>query len=261
MRLDHRTDQAGPGCRARFGTSPRCRGSRTTGTSPCSAAEQHLPCAQMFELHSAPAPQPAPIGFLPQLPPMQVLGARQSASVEQFVRQAPFGAAYVRRARFAAGPRAGPGAVARPGRGQRRARAAAGLADDAGAETRARAGAVTHAGPAADGGRLGRATLARVRPGGRRQTGPLGARRHAGEAGVRARGVAADPLGAELGRALGRRRRTARRSAWAGGRRRPACRSSRRRCRPSWGCRPARPWGLRRAPALAAAAAAAQARA
>ena len=57
---------------------------------PVQAAEQHLPCAQTFELHSASAPQPAPIGFLPQLPPIQVLGARQSASVEQFVRQAPF---------------------------------------------------------------------------------------------------------------------------------------------------------------------------
>ena len=57
---------------------------------PVHAAEQHLPCAQMLELHSASAPQPAPIGFLPQLPPMHVLGARQSASVEQFVRQAPF---------------------------------------------------------------------------------------------------------------------------------------------------------------------------
>jgi hypothetical protein len=57
---------------------------------PVHAAEQHLPCAQTFELHSASAPQPAPIGFLPQLPPIQVLGARQSASVEQFGRQAPF---------------------------------------------------------------------------------------------------------------------------------------------------------------------------
>jgi hypothetical protein len=29
---------------------------------------QHLPCAQNMELHSASAPQLAPIGFLPQLP-------------------------------------------------------------------------------------------------------------------------------------------------------------------------------------------------
>lgn len=54
---------------------------------PVHVVEQHLPCAQMSELHSALAPQLAPIGFLPQLPPMQVLGARQSASVEQLVRQ------------------------------------------------------------------------------------------------------------------------------------------------------------------------------
>ena len=43
----------------------------------------------MVELHSVPAPQLAPIGFLPQLPPAQSLGARQSASVEQVVLQRP----------------------------------------------------------------------------------------------------------------------------------------------------------------------------
>jgi hypothetical protein len=48
---------------------------------------QHLPWAQNIELHSASLPQLAPIGFLPQLPPTQVLGDTQSASVEQVVRQ------------------------------------------------------------------------------------------------------------------------------------------------------------------------------
>ena len=55
--------------------------------APVHAVEQHLPCAQNIELHSASAPQLAPGGFLPQLPPTQVLGDTQSASVMQFVRQ------------------------------------------------------------------------------------------------------------------------------------------------------------------------------
>jgi hypothetical protein len=58
---------------------------------PVHIAEQQRPWAHTLELHSASAPQAAPIGFLPQLPPMHVLGARQSASVEQVVRQAPIG--------------------------------------------------------------------------------------------------------------------------------------------------------------------------
>ena len=53
---------------------------------PAQALMQHFPCAQNVELHSASAPQLAPIGFLPQLPPTQVLGATQSASVEHVVR-------------------------------------------------------------------------------------------------------------------------------------------------------------------------------
>jgi hypothetical protein len=42
------------------------------------AVEQQKPWAQKPELHSAAAPQAAPMGFLPQLPPMQVLGDVQS---------------------------------------------------------------------------------------------------------------------------------------------------------------------------------------
>ena len=53
---------------------------------PAQAVPQHLPCAQIVELHSASAPQLAPIGFLPQLPPTQVLGDTQSASVVHVVR-------------------------------------------------------------------------------------------------------------------------------------------------------------------------------
>ena len=53
---------------------------------PVQAVMQHRPCAQIFELHSASAPQIAPIGFGPQLPPWQLLGATQSASVMHVVR-------------------------------------------------------------------------------------------------------------------------------------------------------------------------------
>ena len=54
---------------------------------PVQAPPQQTPCSQKFELHSAAPPQGAPIGFLPQLPLMQLLGARQSASLAQIVRQ------------------------------------------------------------------------------------------------------------------------------------------------------------------------------
>jgi len=54
---------------------------------PAQAVMQHLPWAQNVELHSSFPPQLAPIGFLPQLPPTQVLGATQSASVVHVVRQ------------------------------------------------------------------------------------------------------------------------------------------------------------------------------
>jgi hypothetical protein len=46
---------------------------------PVQAVAQQKPCAQKPELHSAAAPQAAPMGFLPQLPVMQVLGDVQSA--------------------------------------------------------------------------------------------------------------------------------------------------------------------------------------
>jgi hypothetical protein len=54
---------------------------------PVHAVMQQRPCAQIFELHSASAPQIAPIGFGPQLPLWQLLGATQSASVMHVVRQ------------------------------------------------------------------------------------------------------------------------------------------------------------------------------
>ncbi len=78
---------------------------------PVQAAEQHRPCAQMRELHSASAPQAAPSGFLPQLLLTQLLGATQSASVVQLVRQSWRPSRKVRRARLRAGPRAAAGAV------------------------------------------------------------------------------------------------------------------------------------------------------
>jgi hypothetical protein len=54
---------------------------------PVQAMPQHRPCAQIAELHSSLLPQVAPIGFLPQLPATQLLGATQSASVVHVVRQ------------------------------------------------------------------------------------------------------------------------------------------------------------------------------
>jgi hypothetical protein len=54
---------------------------------PVQVAEQQRPCAQIAELHSASAPHAAPSGFLPQLLLTQVLGATQSASVMQLIRQ------------------------------------------------------------------------------------------------------------------------------------------------------------------------------
>src|SRR5262245_65499791 len=56
---------------------------------PVQVPPQQTPCSQKPELHSGPPPHAAPIGFLPQLPLMQLLGAMQSASVEQTVRQRP----------------------------------------------------------------------------------------------------------------------------------------------------------------------------
>jgi hypothetical protein len=56
---------------------------------PVHTVAQQAPCAQMPELHSAPAPQLAPSGFPPQLPALQVAGDMQSASVEQVVLHCP----------------------------------------------------------------------------------------------------------------------------------------------------------------------------
>lgn len=56
---------------------------------PVQVVEQQAPCAQIPELQSTSAPQLAPIGFLPQLPPLQVLGAMQSASTVHVVLHAP----------------------------------------------------------------------------------------------------------------------------------------------------------------------------
>ena len=53
------------------------------------ALPQQTPCSQNVELHSAGAAQVAPIGFLPQLPVMQVLGALQSPLTVQVARQVP----------------------------------------------------------------------------------------------------------------------------------------------------------------------------
>src|SRR4029079_1023190 len=54
---------------------------------PVQVAEHQRPCAQSAELHSPSPPQAAPSGFLPQLLLTQVLGATQSASVMQLIRQ------------------------------------------------------------------------------------------------------------------------------------------------------------------------------
>ena len=56
---------------------------------PVHALPQQTPCSQNVELHSAAAAQVAPIGFLPQLPVMQVLGALQSPLPPQVMRQVP----------------------------------------------------------------------------------------------------------------------------------------------------------------------------
>jgi hypothetical protein len=55
---------------------------------PVHALAQQNPCAQKPELHSAAAPHAAPIGFLPQLMALQLLGDVQSAVVEQVVLHA-----------------------------------------------------------------------------------------------------------------------------------------------------------------------------
>jgi hypothetical protein len=56
---------------------------------PTQAVAQQTPCSQNPELHSPAAPHVAPIGFLPQLVPLQVFGLLQSADDPQVVRQVP----------------------------------------------------------------------------------------------------------------------------------------------------------------------------
>jgi len=56
---------------------------------PVQAVRQHEPCSQKPLEHSVVVVQVAPFGFLPQLPPVQTLGATQSALVAQVTRHAP----------------------------------------------------------------------------------------------------------------------------------------------------------------------------
>jgi hypothetical protein len=58
---------------------------------PAQAVAQQTPSSQKPELHSAAAVQAMPIGFLPQLPLTQELGALQSALDVQVPRQAALG--------------------------------------------------------------------------------------------------------------------------------------------------------------------------
>jgi hypothetical protein len=53
------------------------------------AVRQQAPCSQNPLAHSAVVVQVAPFGFLPQLPPVQTLGAMQSASFVHVTRQEP----------------------------------------------------------------------------------------------------------------------------------------------------------------------------
>jgi hypothetical protein len=58
---------------------------------PVQAVRQQAPCSQKPLAHSAVVAQVAPFGFFPQLPPVQTLGATQSASAVQVTRHAPLG--------------------------------------------------------------------------------------------------------------------------------------------------------------------------
>lgn len=57
--------------------------------SPSQAVMQQVPCAQKPELQSLSAEQPPPIGFLPQLPAVQVFPVVQSALVAQLCLHCP----------------------------------------------------------------------------------------------------------------------------------------------------------------------------
>jgi hypothetical protein len=69
--------------------TPALPGSAQEAQVPGQAVAQHTSCAQMPVLHSASLAQVAPMGTFPQLPFMQVLGARQSASLVQVVLHRP----------------------------------------------------------------------------------------------------------------------------------------------------------------------------
>ena len=56
---------------------------------PVQAVRQQVPCSQKLLEHSAAAVHAAPFGFLPQLPPVQTLGATQSASAVHVARHVP----------------------------------------------------------------------------------------------------------------------------------------------------------------------------
>jgi hypothetical protein len=57
--------------------------------APEQAVRQQVPCSQKPLEHSACAVQAAPLGRLPQLPPVQTLGATQSASAVQVTLETP----------------------------------------------------------------------------------------------------------------------------------------------------------------------------
>ena len=56
---------------------------------PVQAVRQQVPCSQKPLEHSAGAVHEAPLGRLPQLPPLQTFGATQFASVVHVTRQVP----------------------------------------------------------------------------------------------------------------------------------------------------------------------------
>lgn len=63
----------GSGFPAATGTHcPRRPSALQRTQAPVQATAQHTPSVQKLESHSAAAPQEAPIGFLPQLPAVQV---------------------------------------------------------------------------------------------------------------------------------------------------------------------------------------------
>ena len=57
--------------------------------APAQPLRQHAPCSQNSLAHSVGDPQLWPLAFLPQLVPLQTLGATHSLSAEQLVRQLP----------------------------------------------------------------------------------------------------------------------------------------------------------------------------